>query len=130
MRAMNLRLATVALVLAGFAADAAGEHALAYYALVAAVPVAAVAGLLALGAILDGTAAEPADRASGLLAALLLPCLLLATAVRAPVLGEGPPPAAGVVAILCCLGVVALQGLVAAAVVVERVRLGAPVRDR
>ena len=81
-------------------------------------------------AILDGTAAEPADRAFALLAALLLPCLLLATAVRAPVVGEGPPPAAGVAAILCCLGVVALQGLVAAAVVVERARLGSPVRDR
>jgi hypothetical protein len=130
MRAMNLRLATVALVVGAFAADLAGEHGLAYYALVGCVPLAAVAALLALGSILDGSAAEPADRATAALAALLLPFLLLATAVRAPLLADGPPPPAGVVAILCCLGVVALQGLVAAAVAVERLRLGAPVRDR
>ena len=34
---MSLRLLTVVLVAAAFAADLAGEHALAYYALVAAV---------------------------------------------------------------------------------------------
>ena len=127
---MNLRLLTVSLVLVGFGADAAGEHALAYYALVVAVPAAAVAALLALGAILDGSAAEPADRATAALASVLLPFLLLATAVRAPLLVDGPPPAVGVVAILCCLGIVALQGLVTAAAVVERLRLGAPLRDR
>ena len=129
-RAMSLRLLTAVLVLGAVAADASGEHALAYYALVLSVPAAAVAALTALGAILDGSAAEPADRATAALAALLLPFLLLATAVRAPLLADGPPPPAGVVAILCCLGVVALHGLVAAAVVVERLRLGVPVRDR
>lgn len=123
---MNLRLATVALVLAAVGADAAGSHAVAYYALVASVPAAAVAALLALGAILDGRANEPADRASAALSAVLLPFLLLATAVRAPLLAEGPPPAIGVVAILCCLGILALQGLVGAAAFVERLRLGAP----
>ena len=130
MRAMSLRLVTVALVLAAVCADVSGEHALAYYALVAAVPAAAVAALAALGAILDHTAAEPADRASAILCALLLPFLLLATAVRAPLLAEGPPPAVGVAAVVCCLGILALQGLVAAAVVVERTRLGVPLRNR
>ncbi len=129
---MSLRTATAALVLGAFAADVSGAHALAYYALVAAVPAGALAALLALGAIHDGSAAEPADRASAALAAVLLPFLLLATAVRAPLLADGPPPAAGIVAILCCLGVLALQGLVVAAVAVERLRvgqLGQPVRD-
>lgn len=126
---MSLRLVTVALVVGGFAADAAGAHALAYYALVASVPAAAVAALLALGAILDGTAAEPADRASAALAAVLLPFLLLATAVRAPLLVDGPPPAVGVVAVLCCLGILALQGLVGTAAFLERLRLGAPLDD-
>jgi hypothetical protein len=127
---MSLRLFTAAVVLAAFAADASGEHALAYYALVLAVPAAAVAALTALGAILDGSAAEPADRAAAALAAVLLPFLLLATAVRAPLLAEGPPPAIGVAAVLCCVGLFALQGLVAAAVALERVRLGAPLRQR
>ena len=44
-----MRLASIALVLGGAIADAAGEHALAYYALVAAVPVVALAALWALG---------------------------------------------------------------------------------
>jgi hypothetical protein len=121
---MSLRLATAILVVAAFAADAAGEHSLAYYALVASVPAAALAALLALGAILDGSAAEPADRVSASLAAVLLPCLLLATAVRAPLVVDAPPPAVGVAAMLGCLAVLALQGLVAAAVAVERLRVG------
>jgi len=127
---MSLRLLTAALVLAAVAADASGEHALAYYALVASVPAAAVAALSALGAILDGSAAEPADRAGASLAALVLPFLLLATAVRAPLLADGPPPAIGVAAALCCVAVVALQGLVVAAAAVDRLRLGAPLRQR
>lgn len=130
MHGMSLRLAALALVLAAVGADASGEHALAYYALVAAVPVAAVAALVALGAVLDGSAAEPADRASAVLSALLLPFLLLATAVRAPLLVEGPPPAVAVGAVVSCLGILALQGLVAAAAVVDRARLGAPIRNR
>jgi hypothetical protein len=130
---MSLRLATAILVVAAFVADAAGEHSLAYYALVASVPAAALAALLALGAILDGSAAEPADRVSTSLAAVLLPCLLLATAVRAPLVVDGPPPSVGVAAMLGCLAVLALQGLVAAAVAVERLRLaqlGDAIRER
>jgi hypothetical protein len=130
MRGMSLRLLTAALVVGAVAADAAGEHALAYYALVACVPTAAVAALSALGAILDGTAADPADRATATLAALLLPFLLLATAVRAPLVADGPPPAIGIAAVLCCVGLLAVQGLVATAAVVERLRLGAPLRQR
>src|SRR5687767_24904 len=130
MRAMSLRLVTVALVLAAVGADASGEHALAYYTLVVCVPAAAVAALGALGAILDRTAAEPADRASAVLSALLLPFLLAAAAVRAPLLTEGPPPTVAVGAVVCCLAIVALQGLVAAAVIVDRARLGAPLRNR
>lgn len=130
MRAMSLRFFTVALVLAAVAADTSGEHALAYYTLVASVPIAAVAALSALGAILDRSAAAPADRVSAVLSALLLPFLLLATAVRAPLLVEGPPPAVAVAAVVCCLGILVLQGLVAAAVIVDKARLGAPLRQR
>ena len=111
---VRLRLVTVGLVLGAVGADAAGQHSLAYYALVAAVPAAAVAALTALGAILDGSAAEPADRVLAALSALVLPFLLLASAVRAPLVEGAPPPAAGVTAVACCFGVFALQGIVAA----------------
>lgn len=117
---MSTRVLTVVTVLAAALADSAGAHQLAYYALVAAVPLGAVAGLTALGAILDGSASEPVDRALALLSALALPFLLLATAVRAPLVATGPPPAIGVSAVVGCLAVFALQALLAATVVVPR----------
>jgi len=114
------RLLTVALVLAAALADAAGAHSLAYYTLVAAVPVGAVAALLALGAILDGSAAEPVDRGLAALSALVLPFVLLGTAVRAPLLVDGPPPAIGVTCVVVCLVLFAAQALLAATVAVPR----------
>lgn len=121
---MNMRLVTVSLVLGAALADSAGQHALAYYALVAAVPAAAVAALLALGDVLDGTAASPLDRFQTLLCGLALPFLLIATAVRAPVLNDGAVPAIGVTAVGVCLALLALQSLLAAldAVPSKRVR--------
>ena len=117
---MTTRLLTVALVLAAALADAAGTHALAYYALVAAVPLAAVAALYALGAILDGSAAEPVDRALAVLSALVLPFVLLGAAVRAPLLVDGPPPAIGITCVVVCLILFAVQALLAATVAVPR----------
>ena len=114
------RLVTVALVLAAALADTAGGHALAYYALVAAVPLGAVATLLAVGAILDGSASEPLDRALAALSAAALPFLLLGTAVRAPLLAGGPPPAIGVTCVIACLALFALQALLAVTAAVPR----------
>ena len=111
---MTTRLASVLLVLGAALADAAGHHGLAYYALVTAVPVVAVAALSGLGAVLDGSAAEPHDRAVAALSALALPFVLLGTAVRAPLLSEGPPPAIGVTAVVLALGLFAVQALVVA----------------
>ena len=119
---MRLRLAAVTLVLAALLADGAGEYALAYYALVAAVPVAAMAALFRLGAVLDGSAAEPLDRVSLALAALGLPLLLLTTALRAPLVGEGPPPRLGVTVLVPCLAVLVMQAALtgASALVVQQ----------
>ena len=50
---------------------------------------------LALGDVLDGTAAEPHDRGMAALTALALPLVLLGAAVRAPLIADGPPPAIG-----------------------------------
>ena len=125
---MTLRLASVTLVLGGAIADAAGQHAFAYYALVAAVPIVALAALSALGDVLDGSAALPHDRAVAVLTALALPFVLLGTAVRAPLLAEGPPPAIGVTAVVVALVLFAIQALVAASVAVPRGRLGTATR--
>jgi hypothetical protein len=108
-----MRLASIALVLVGAIADAAGAHELAYYALVAAVPTVALAALWALGDVLDGSAALGSDRAGAVLIALALPFVLLGTAVRAPLLAEGPPPAIGVTAVVIALALFAAQALVA-----------------
>jgi hypothetical protein len=110
---VTMRLASIALVLVAAIADATGSHELAYYALVAAVPTVALAALSALGDVLDGSAALPTDRAGAVLTALALSVVLLATAVRAPLLAEGPPPAIGVTAVVIALALFAVQALVA-----------------
>jgi hypothetical protein len=119
---MTLRLASVSLVLGAALADATGHHALAYYFLVTAVPVVAVAALSALGDVLDGSAAEPHDRGIAMLSALALPFVLLGTAVRAPLLTEGPPPVIGVTAVMMALAIFAIQALVRASVAVPSLR--------
>lgn len=119
---MILRLASIALVLGAALADATGHHALAYYALVTAVPVVAVTALSGLGDVLDGSAAEPHDRGIALLSALALPFVLLGTAVRAPLLSDGPPPAIGVTAVVLALALFAVQALVTATTVAPAFR--------
>ena len=119
---MTLRLASISLVLGAALADAAGEHSLAYYALVAAVPVVAVTALSGLGDVLYGSAAEPHDRGIAMLSALALPFVLLGTAVRAPLLSEGPPPAIGVTVVVLALVIFAVQALVTATVVAPAFR--------
>ena len=119
---MTTRLASVGLVLGAALADAAGQHALAYYSLVAAVPVVALAALHGLGDVLDGSAAGTHDRGIALLSAVALPFVLLGTAVRAPLLEEGPPPVIGVTAVVAALAIFAVQALVAATAVAPRER--------
>jgi hypothetical protein len=117
---MTMRVASVVLVLGAALSDAGGQHAVAYYALVGAVPVVALAALWALGDVLDGTAALPHDRAVAVLTALALPFVLLATAVRAPLVADVPPPVIGVTAVVIALALFAAQALLAATVVVPQ----------
>ena len=120
---MSTRLASVLLVAGAAIGDAAGQHALAYYALVTAVPVLAIAGLSGLGDVLDGSAADTHARGVALLSAVALPFVLLGTAVRAPLLTDGPPPALGVTAVVAALAIFAAQALVGATAAVPRGRL-------
>ena len=125
---MTTRLASIALVLGAALADAAGRHSLAYYALVAAVPVVALAALSGLGDILDGSATQPHDRGIAALSAGALPFVLLGTAVRAPLLEEGPPPVIGVTAVVAALAIFAVVALVVASAAAPRERLRAAFR--
>ena len=108
---MTCRLASVALVVGAALADAAGAYALGYYALVAAVPVAAVAALLAFGDVLDGTAP---DRRLATLTGIAAPLVLVAAASRAPLVEGSSPPVLGIAAVVGCLAVFAVQALFAA----------------
>ena len=120
MAAMRLRLLTVGLVLGAAFADAGGAYELAYYALVVAVPVAAVVALAALGAVLEGSAPEPLDRILAGLSAACVPFVLLGAAVRTPLLEGSPPPTIGATCVLVCLAFFALQTLLTATVAVPR----------
>jgi hypothetical protein len=110
---MARRALPALLVAAAAAADATGEHQLALYALLAAVPAAAVASLAAFGEVLDGAAA-PSRQLQALLGAVGLALILTGAAVRAPaVLDEGvPTPAA--TALVAALAVFALEAAVGA----------------
>ena len=127
---MTTRLASVGLVLGAALADAAGQHSLAYYALVAAVPVVALAALSGLGDVLDGSAAAPHDRGIAMLSGAALPFVLLGTAVRAPLLEGGPPPVIAITAVVAALAIFAVQALVAASAVAPRQRLRAGASER
>lgn len=109
---VTCRLASVALVVGAALADAAGEHALAYYALVAAVPVAALAALSAFGDVLEGSGSI--DRTTAVLYALEAPLVLLGAASRAPLVEGAPPPALGIAAVVACLALFAVHALLAA----------------
>jgi hypothetical protein len=127
---MRPRAASVCLVLGAALLDAAGQHAAAYWALVAAVPVVALAALYGLGDVLDGSAATPHDRGIALLSGIALPFVLLAAAVRAPVLTDGPPPVVGVTAVVGALAIFAAQALVAASAAAPRDLLRAAFRAK
>lgn len=100
------RVASFGLVFGAALADHVGAHPLAFYALLAAVPLAAYAGLESIS---DGR--EPAAYVWG----LVLGLLLVATAFRAPAAGDAGVPGIARSALLACVGVFCLQALAALA---------------
>jgi hypothetical protein len=105
------RVIPVALVVAAAAADGAGMHGVAFYALLAAVPAVAAAALGAYGAAVErGT-----SRLHASLWGVVLGLTVVGAAVRAPVLDEGTVPALARSAVVACLGIFcaeAIAGLV------------------
>jgi len=97
----------VALVVAAAAADGAGMHGVAFYALLAAVPAVAAAALGVYGDSLEG--------GGGLVQAWLWGVVLALTvtgaAVRAPSLAEGTVPALARSAVVACLAIFCAQAI-------------------
>jgi len=104
---MPRRWIPVALVLVAAAADGVGMHGAAFYALLAAVPAAAVAALEAFGDSLEDAGARP----HALLWAVVLVLTVTGAAVRAPRLAEGSVPALGRSAVVACLAIFCIQAL-------------------
>jgi hypothetical protein len=97
-------------VLAAAAADGAGAHGLPFYALLLAVPAAAVAALDAFGRVLDGGD----EHLHALLWTVVLALVVVGSAVRAPAVTEGAVPTLARSALLACLAVFCVQAMVAA----------------
>jgi len=104
---MARRWIPVALVVAAAAADGAGAHGVAFYALLSAVPAAAVAALDAFGASLE----DERNRVHALLWATVLTLTVTGAAVRAPVLAEGTVPALARSAVVACLAIFCVQAV-------------------
>lgn len=108
---MARRAIPVGLVIAAAAADGAGSHQLAFYALLLAVPAAAVVALEAFGQVLDGAD----EHLHALLWTIVLALVVVGCAVRAPAVTEGAVPTLARSALLACLAVFCLQAAVSAA---------------
>ena len=99
------------LALAAVLADSHGDHALAFDALLGAIPFTAVAGLIGFAAYLENRG----DTVAGLQAllwGLALMLLVLSCAARSPASHTGALPPLGASALAACVGVFALKGLV------------------
>jgi hypothetical protein len=106
-------LLPVALVLLVTVTDAADAATLSFYLLLAAVPAIVVAGLAALEELVqEGALAH--RKAIGVLHVVVLLLVLVAAALRSPLRAEGTIPRAGVSAVIACLVVFAIQGVIAA----------------
>lgn len=111
---MAFRAISVVLVLASALADAASAHQLAFYALLGAVPAAAVAALDALGDVVEARAAAREGvlvQLRALLWGVALALIVVGATVRAAAGEEVPNVAAS--ALLACLAVFGVQGALA-----------------
>jgi hypothetical protein len=114
----------VALVLLVTITDAADAPSLSFYLLLAAVPAIVVAGLATVEEVLEGALGH--RRAIGMLHVAALLLVLVGAAVRSPLRAEGTIPTAGVSAVIACLVVFAIQGVIAALPALRRTVEPAP----
>ena len=106
----------VGLVVAAAAADGAGAHELAFYALLLAVPAAAVVALDTFGELLDGAQ----NHLHALLWTVVLALIVVGAAVRAPAVTEGAVPTLARSALLACLVIFCVQAVASLAAELRR----------
>ena len=112
---MSRQLTPAALVVGAGLADAAGRSDLAFYALLAAVPIVAAAALGAYGDVVAAERPVPAALSlQALLWALTVALVTGSAAVRAPAF-DSVAPAIGASTLTACLALVGLQAAVAVA---------------
>jgi hypothetical protein len=102
----------VLLLLGAIGADAAGEHALAFYLVLGGVVTTAHAALQAYGRLVELPGNAPAiaaARAQSVLGACALALVLVAAAVRAPAVADGVVPALGLSALVASLALLVLE---------------------
>lgn len=102
-------------LIAAVALDRLGAHDAAFYLLLGAVVVTAHAALEAYGRLVELPGNAPrlaAARVQAVLGGFALVLVVVAAAVRAPVLGDGAVPPLGLSALVASLALVATQGAV------------------
>ena len=119
---MGRRALPAALVVAATYADGRGAHGLAFDALLAAIPFAAVAALVAFGAYLEHPE-EIWEALQAVLAGLAVALLVLACAARSPATHVQPVPPLGRSALVACLFVLGIQLCAAAGQLLRRLAL-------
>jgi hypothetical protein len=118
------RALAAALVVAAAFADARGAHGLAFDALLAAIPFAAVSALAAFGEYLERRD-DPVGGVQALLWTLALALAVVSCAARSPETQTHALPPLGASALAGCLAVFALKACVAVAPYLRRVALAA-----
>jgi hypothetical protein len=113
---MARRVLPVGLVVAAAAADGAGAHALAFDALLLAVPAAAVVALVELGHLLDGAR----NHLHAALWTVVLALTVVGAAARAPDVSRDIVPVLARSSLLACLAVFCLQATLALAAELRR----------
>ena len=121
-RALPALLAIVAAV-----ADRHGAHGLALYALLGAVPFAAVSGVVSFGAYLEQRE-DPILAFQALLWGCALALLVLSCAARSPATAAHQLPPLGWSALVAALGVIALKTCLAVTPFLRQLALARPVK--
>jgi len=119
------RAVPAGLVVAAAFADASGSASLGFYAFLALVAVAAVIALTSYGDLVEALPEEGAGgsqppseeddtlrKLQAVLWAVLLGVAVIGTASRAPALGEGAVPRVAATAVIACLLVLCVEGVV------------------
>jgi hypothetical protein len=111
---MLAKAAAIALTLGAALADRSGAHTAAFYLLLGAIPAAAIAALASLGDLVERGTPRVSSLIQTLLGALVVGLVVVAAAARASAVTSGHVPRVGASALVGCLVLYALQGLVGA----------------